>query len=95
MKIFDGLQSSSRQEVLRCPQCLSVDLEASSHLDVPEWRPGQTTTEEVASETNYTCQTCGHQFSKSDLENRKTFKQGITTFFFIFVMIVLLLIVLL
>ncbi|MDA3853179.1 MAG: hypothetical protein PF444_02920 [Bacteroidales bacterium] len=95
MKIVDSLQSSPENDVIRCPQCSSVSLEASSHINVPEWKQGQTNTEETEFETTYICQTCGHHFSKSDLETRKTFNQGMTTFFFIFIMIVLLLIVLL
>lgn len=95
MKIFSGFQFKPENEVLKCPQCSSVSIEASSHIHVPEWTPGHKNTEETEFETTYICHICGHHFSKSDLDNRKTFKQGMMTFFLIFMMIVLLLIVLL
>lgn len=95
MKIFDGLQFRPENEVMKCPQCSSHSLDSSSQINVPEWKHGQATTGETEFETTYTCLSCGHQFSKLDIENRKTFKQGMMTLFFIFIMIVLLLIVLL
>lgn len=95
MKITDSLQFRPTSEVMKCPQCSSVYIESSSHINVPEWKQGQTNTAETELETTYICQTCGHHFSKSDLEKRKTFNQGMTTLFFISIMIVLLLIVLL
>ena len=96
MKLFDGLQLSTENEEIKCPQCGSHVLESSEHIQVSEWKPGHH--DEVSDaelESTYICKSCGHHFTQKDLINRKTFKQGMVTLFFIFIMIVLLLIVLL
>lgn len=95
MKIFDGLQSGPLVEKVKCPQCSSEFLETSTNIDVPEWQPGKRNSDSAELLVAYNCTQCGHRFTSKDIEERKKFKQGIMTLFFIFIIIVLLLLVLL
>ncbi len=95
MKIYNGWKFNNESEALKCPLCSSTFLESSSNIEVQEWQQGQTEVDKPKLNTVYTCSACGHRFSVKDIEEKKTFKKGMSTMFVIFLMIVLLLVVLL
>lgn len=95
MKIYSGFKFNADEEALKCPQCSSTFLESTSNIEVPEWQPGNDNKDSTKIKVTYTCSQCGHRFTSKDVEEKKRFKEGMGTLFFIFIMIVLLLIVLL
>lgn len=95
MKNNDAFRFRSDDDAVKCPQCSSLNLESSNSIKFPEWKPGRTTSEETKVLTSYQCQSCGERFTSKDIDNRKTFNQGMSTLFVVSLMIILLLIVLL